>query len=121
MFFVSATTYAQKDISVQLSIVSRHASAARGQEAGLLLNVKNQTTQNVAGVHAEAVSFTLIKAGEHYQDFCNISFLYQQRGDYKIVLELPPLDLKGVTCQVGTFRVREPGRVNVNELYLHVP
>ncbi|MCX6219151.1 hypothetical protein [Spirosoma sp.] len=225
MLFGSATTYAQKDITIQLSIISRELLATTGQEAGLLLDVKNQTPQDVAlftpsgdlipyvryyklntltnryteikhplyeeikkesalqdslfkatgavfdffgrenynsksglyrqfvrddslwydhqystsqyaqrisetdmqhvrqvtGPNTEAVSFTLIKGGEHYQDFCAISFLYQQRGDYKIVVELPPLDLQGVTYQLGTFRVKEPGSVSANELYLHVP
>lgn len=48
MLFVSATTYAQEGISVQLTLIHRQASVDQGQEVGLLLDVKNQTNQDIA-------------------------------------------------------------------------
>ncbi|SOD92413.1 hypothetical protein [Spirosoma fluviale] len=48
MLLVSATAYAQKGISVQLTLINQRASATAGQDVGLLLDVKNQTNQDVA-------------------------------------------------------------------------
>ncbi|MBD2703321.1 hypothetical protein IC229_21935 [Spirosoma sp. BT702] len=74
----------------------------------------------VTGLEKRTALFTLMKAKERCQDFTNITFLYQQPGDYKIALELPEVDLHGSVCRVGQFYVNEPKTIRSNELYLRI-
>ena len=74
----------------------------------------------VTGLEKRTTLFTLMKAKERFQDFANITFLYQQPGDYKIALELPAVDLHGSMCRVGQFAVNELKTINSNELYLRI-
>ena len=74
----------------------------------------------VTGLEKQTTLFTLMKAQERCQDFANITFLYQQPGDYKIALELPAVDLHGSICKVGQFVVSELKTINSNELYLRI-
>ncbi|MFD1142973.1 hypothetical protein ACFQ4C_17740 [Larkinella insperata] len=64
--------------------------------------------------------FTLLKAHEHYQDFFNIAFLYQAKGDYKIVLDLPPTRQQQAVHLAGTFAVTEPEKVSGHPVYLSI-
>jgi hypothetical protein len=74
----------------------------------------------VTGLEKRTALFTMMKAKERCQDFTNITFLYQQLGDYKIALELPDVDLHGSVCRVGQFVVSEPKTISSNELYLRI-
>jgi hypothetical protein len=74
----------------------------------------------VTGLEKRTVLFTLMKSQERCQDFTNITFLHEQPGDYKIVLELPVVDLHGSVCRVGQFVVSESKTISSNELYLHI-
>ncbi len=75
----------------------------------------------LTGLEKRAEFFTLMKSGERFQDFTNVTFLYQQPGEYKIRLDLPEVDLRGSVCTLDTFNVTEPKAVRCNELVLRVP
>ncbi|GAB3270000.1 hypothetical protein GCM10027347_40400 [Larkinella harenae] len=64
--------------------------------------------------------FTLLKAQEHFQDFSVITFLYQTKGDYKIVLELPAIDLQKTVRLADTFVVMDNQLVRCNPVYISV-
>lgn len=64
--------------------------------------------------------FTLLKGHEHYQDFSNISFLYQAKGEYKIALNLPEIKLQKAVQLATTFAVTEIQHVYCNTIYLSV-
>ncbi|GAB3715699.1 hypothetical protein GCM10027592_56350 [Spirosoma flavus] len=74
----------------------------------------------VTGLEKRTALFTLMKSQERCQDFTNITFLYQQPGDYKIVLALPDINLHGSVCRVGQFSMIEPKSISSNELYLRI-
>lgn len=76
--------------------------------------------RQLTGLESDAGSFTLMKPGERFQDFTNVTFLYQQPGDYQIRLDLPNVDLQGSVCTLDTFGVMEPKAVRRNELFLRI-
>ncbi|RAJ99998.1 hypothetical protein LX87_01696 [Larkinella arboricola] len=78
-----------------------------------------QQFKTASGISTKSL-FTLLKGREHYQDFFNIAFLYKEKGDYKIVLDLPPIHLQKAVYLADTFAVTEIPVVSCHPVYLSI-